>query len=490
MSNFINNLENKVKLSDNTKKALLLGTVFLIIFVLTLHSLVDYDFWFHYDCGRYIAINHNIPDTAISSWYGIENNLPWISHEWAFGLLCYYIANIVGLKGLPFIASLAMSSLVTFIAYKNIKRSIKHPMITVVMTVFLSLSLIGATVVRPHILLYVFTVALYLILERELNSPSNKIYWLIPLTILWVNLHGGSFILLFFFAGLFFFLDAIKFRMGRIKFKGADKKTTIKRFIVLVVSLACVALNAHGLEMYSYPFSNMGDTVMLETIVEWQPLNLGSFQLVFLILPIIYFAMVVSRDEDIDGYSFIFMLALTAMSLKSVRFAVQLNLITVYLLAKNIRVKDKHATFSYIVTLPVIIVALFGYLSGNVQKVANEPFDKTSLPSDIVIEAVRNDKADRLYNHYNVGGYLTYLEIPVFIDGRADIYSKHNTLDFKKMSDCEYGFEDTLNKYDFDGFLVYKAEKLADYLSKNDNYELKVEDDVFAYYVKGLPNNG
>ena len=43
-----------------------------------------------------------------------------------------------------------------------------------------------------------------------------------------------------------------------------------------------------------------------------------------------------------------------------------------------------------------------------------------------VIKIIKKEKPNRLFNMYEYGGELIYNDIPVFIDGRADLYSKLN----------------------------------------------------------------
>ncbi|MBR5004885.1 MAG: hypothetical protein IKY14_05445 [Erysipelotrichaceae bacterium] len=113
-----------------------------------------------------------------------------------------------------------------------------------------------------------------------------------------------------------------------------------------------------------------------------------------------------------------------------------------------------------------------------------EPFNANILPSEAVVSAVKELEPDRLYNYYDIGGYLLYEQIPVFIDGRADIYSKYNTMDFTDISEGNYGFEDLLSKYEFDAFLVNRRENLCHYLKdQKDDYKLVIEDDNYALLV-------
>ena len=48
----------------------------------------------------------------------------------------------------------------------------------------------------------------------------------------------------------------------------------------------------------------------------------------------------------------------------------------------------------------------------------------TKTLSNSAISVLKKEEPKRLFNYYDYGAYLIYKDIPVFIDGRADLYSK------------------------------------------------------------------
>ena len=466
------------------QKAILLLVCFLSVFGFVTHTMIDYDFWFHYDCGRYIVENHEIPRTAIGSWYGIANNLQWISHEWLFGLIIYYIAEIFGLSFLPIFSGVWMAALVTFVFSTNIDNLRHAPLKTALLALYTGIIFMGATVARPQLILYTFTVILFMLLDGQRKKTDWKIWLLVPLTVAWVNLHGGSYILLFVFYALMFIMDLFEGRVGRLEFNRPSKKILLTRLAVLVVSAAVVSINAHGLEMYKYPFTNMADSVMLSTITEWMPLNVASINAVFLVIPVLYFYSVFQSKDDVDPFELFYVLAFLFLGFKSVRFLIQLNLICLLCLPRHVAFKESGVSKTYKYVLPLVMLLLTVTSTKSIKGAIAEPFNAYILPSEAVVSAVKELEPDRLYNYYDIGGYLLYEQIPVFIDGRADIYSKYNTMDFTNISEANYGFESLLDKYDFDAFLVNRAENLCLYLEERaDEYKLVLDDDIYALFV-------
>ena len=51
-----------------------------------------------------------------------------------------------------------------------------------------------------------------------------------------------------------------------------------------------------------------------------------------------------------------------------------------------------------------------------------------------IVDIIKKENPERLFNMYDDGGDLIYNDIKVFIDGRADLYSKYNYKDYLNMS--------------------------------------------------------
>ena len=77
---------------------------------------------------------------------------------------------------------------------------------------------------------------------------------------------------------------------------------------------------------------------------------------------------------------------------------------------------------------------------------------------------------------YDYGGELVYHDIPVFIDGRADLYSPYNYKDYLALSKLERDPKRLIEKYDFDYFLVDSTYPINIYLKYQKEYEVIYQD--------------
>ena len=88
----------------------------------------------------------------------------------------------------------------------------------------------------------------------------------------------------------------------------------------------------------------------------------------------------------------------------------------------------------------------------------------------------KKENPKRLLNYYDYGGYLVYKNIPVFIDGRADLYSEYNFEDYLDISNTSYKFTKYLKKYNFDYILMPKKRGITTYLSESNDYNVIYSD--------------
>ena len=211
-------------------------------------------------------------------------------------------------------------------------------------------------------------------------------------------------------------------------------------------------------------------------------------------IPIMLFTTTKRKIDFIDltlGVAFIYLTS------KSVRFSILLYIVSTFFIFKYmehlkfelksnklIKIIDKIKVFSYKLILAfsfaiIIIIPLIVITSNVPGKLFKAPI------SDEIIEYIKEAKPERLYNSYNAGGYLIYNDIPVFVDGRADMYSAGgNIQDAINLSSMLCNPEEIINKYKFDLFLIYKGSPLDYYFNTADNYISINEDDTFIIYKK------
>ncbi len=213
------------------------------------------------DLGRYLENGKVIwqnPQLLYTNFYSYtETNFPFINHHWLTGLVFYGIYLLGGFKLLSLFNILLALSTFTLVFYLAIKKSNFYLSGFLALPVIFLLS--QRVSIRPEAFSYLFIILTYLIIERvSHNRNYRSLNWLIPLFILWVNLHIYFFIglALLFFKALAEFLPPL-FR-HRIKFKNRwleswrSASPWIRNFILLT---ALCLINPNTWRGLLYPFN-------------------------------------------------------------------------------------------------------------------------------------------------------------------------------------------------------------------------------------------
>ena len=95
----------------------------------------------------------------------------------------------------------------------------------------------------------------------------------------------------------------------------------------------------------------------------------------------------------------------------------------------------------------------------------------------------------KIYNHFNFGGYLEFLGIPVFLDSRAEMYAKEfndTTIleDWCSITSGDESYKKIFDKYGITHALIYKAELIYNYIKDDTEWKILYQDDVFVLYER------
>lgn len=460
-------------------KILLLVTVIISALLVTSNFVFESDYFWHIKAGELMFKNGPMTHDVFS-WF--LNGRYWMSHEWLFEVLLYLFKMMFGNYHLliyPFITILGVLLLIYIPNRDNFSKNIFYSLIYIV---FLIVMLSGGVQARPHLLSFIFiTSTIYFLYDLYKNENSKKIYFLPLITIIWANAHGGSSNLSYILCLIFFVCGLFKFKFKKIE---ADKFTKRQLFTYLIISLLCIGaicINIHGVKMLIYPYSNMTDTLMLTYINEWQPTSLSNpvHYIYYIYLIFIIMTMLLS-DKKIKLLDFVLLGFVTYLGLKSIRFWVYSPIIMSYIIFDYIG-EQKASIFS----LSVFSGLVLGCFVLSIINITRIDLNKKNVYlNKEIIDIVKKENPKRLFNMYDYGGELIYNDIKVFVDGRADLYSKYNYNDYINISTGKNDYVPLIDVYGFDYFLISKSYPIYTYIKYNNNYEVIYENKDIILYKK------
>lgn len=462
----------------NKKKWIIPLFIVAVVFLLMLTFRYGNDYYWHLKAGEYMVKNHIVLKTDVFSWYLPAFHPVWISHEWLFEIFLYLSTILFG-KYAAVTITFSFVATLFFILYFTNREGFRKNIYFTVLWLMAGAVLSMNTLPRPFLISNIFlAITLFLLYDLRKNENSNKIYFLPFVAMLWANFHGGSSNLSYILVFIFYFCGLFDFEFGKISSRMLHKTQSKKYLVVFILIIFAICINPHGVSMLLYPYQNMHNAFMLETIGEWQPTNFNnSASLMYIFLLVIFLIPLLKGRKKISLVDCMVVLMFVFLGFKSIRFWPLSYIALTYVVFTYVtKQKEQKVLLDYTLMISAyIIIASSCFLFH---------LPKQELIDEKFIQLLKAEQPQRLYNFYDYGGYLIYRDIPVFMDGRADLYSKYNYHDYYNLSLLRGPYESILSKYDFDYFLLDKGYPLAYYLSTHDDYELLLEKENIVLYKK------
>jgi hypothetical protein len=451
------------------KKNKLFITLFIFVISFSLFLLlffrIDYDYFWHIKAGEYM-FNNGILRYDVFSWF--TSSKYWMSHEWLFEIIIYCLKLVFGDYHVIVYTFITLTILLLIFLFSNKRNFLKNIPYTLIYFLFFFILIINYLQCRPHLVSFsLLALTIYFLYDLYLNENSRKIYFLPIITIFWANVHGGSSNLPYLMCLIFIIGGLFSFKFTKIEAKRFTKKQFSKYLIVMFLCMISVCINIHGFKMFIYPYENMADSVMLSNISEWRSTSLNELlhYEYYIFLLFLIFTMLFS-NKKIQFIDLILLGFVTYLGLKSIRFWIYTYIVMTYVIFNYVKAKKlDNNTIQGIGIFSLFLIVMF---ICNIGEITNIKFS-TNISEELV-SVLKSENPSRLFNMYDYGGELIYNDIPVFIDGRADLYTKYNYKDYLNISNLNGDYVKLIEKYNFDYFLVDKDYSINTYLKYNDQY--------------------
>lgn len=460
----------KVKQFMKKHKSCLLFLFFIFAFSCFMINFfhVDSDYFWHIKAGEKMVSSHSILKHDVFSWY--LKGKYWMSHEWLFEVIIYLLKCFFPHIYLIIYSFISIFLLFCILFFTNQKKYLKNIPFSLCW-LFLFTIFAGFIQGRPHLFSFVFfACTIWLLYDLYYHEDSKKIFFLPLITIFWANFHGGSSNLSYLFCLCFLVVGLFSFSTSKMVSVKISKKQIFRYFVVMIFCMIATCVNPHGVKMFFYPYQNIFNTLMLNHIAEWQPTVLSNpVHYVYFSFLLFVFLIFLFSKRKIQFLDFVLFLIGCYLGLKSIRFWIYVYFICTYFIFDYIdsRKYDKGTFFLlFFLSMGLIFCTVF-----NGKKILKEI--SHCFIDDQVISILQKEQPKRLYNFYDYGGYLIYCNIPVFVDGRADLYSSYNYKDYLDLFALNGKYEEILQKYQFDYFLVPRDFPITYYLETHQSdYQL------------------
>jgi len=468
----------------------------------------DGDTGWHIRTGELILQHHSVPTRDPFS-YTVPGK-PWYAWEWLADIIFAGVHRLAGLKGVVlFSATAACLSVVILFRHMIWRGAGVH--VALFVGILAADALRIHFLARPHIFTTLLTAVTLWMLDRDSSNPCRAVWALIPIAILWTNLHGGFLVL----------ITAVTFYAAGALIRGETARAL--RYGILAASCSAATLiNPYGWNLHAHIWSYLRSDWLITSIDEFQsPAFRGEAMAKFEVLLFLGLVCVLDLIRR-KRYETVFLILFWAHSaLTSVRhvtifviaaapaIALQLSNAWERWVAPAARasiagtLRDLvHDMRPYATRTSIWIpafVALLAFSRWGVQYPAEFPsanFPAALFARNAGLLAAPGNENSRILSPDSWGGYLIYKLYPgrrVFIDGRSDYYGPAVLRDYACLRAACETWQDLADQYGFQFALIPPDWALSRALRQSNQWVLRDHDEVallFERHRAGGPRTG
>ncbi len=460
--------------------------VYLLLMALGGRLLADPDTYWHIALGRLILEHRAVVTTDPFS--ETMRGTHWVAPEWLSQVI-YAIAY--GRGGWTAVA--ALTAVAVAAAFGQLARYLLkywQPVPTMIA------ALVGLVLTSPHILARPHVLALPLMvtwiaeLIRSLDARREPPWWLLPLMTLWANLHG-SFIFGLAMIGLMA-SEAIWVAPASQRLR-AGKRWAV--FGMLALGAAC--LNPYGPEIILAAFRTLALGPALSIIIEWRPQDFSKLSF-YEIIVLAGFGVALLRGVRLPPFRIVMLLTILHLSLSQSRHADLLGMLAPIFLARALA--EQFSAIAVNNGLPQLrarpwfpatsSVLLAAAITGAIAARNNIAPAANITPAHAVNALAAS--GGPILNDYGFGGYLDFVGIAPFVDGRTELYGAAFMLRYQRAVSLDDlpGFLRLLDEYHIRTTLLTPTTPAVALLDRLPGWRRVYADDIAVVHTRGAPAHG
>ncbi|MGB9605655.1 MAG: hypothetical protein ACP5U2_05455 [Bryobacteraceae bacterium] len=468
--------------------------------------LADGDTGWHIRTGEYVLATGSWPRHDLFSFS--KPGQPWFAWEWLSDVILALAHRAAGLGGVVVAAACA----IVLAALVLVRRMINQGANAFVAMIVLMLALGAASIhflARPHVFTLLLWSLAWAMIERDRERRGAGIWWLVPLTVIWVNAHGGFVALL---ASLALLAAGVALEAwlagGRWP---EDFRPALRYGVLLGACTAASLINPYGWRLHAHIASYLRSDWIRNVVDEFQsPKFRSEYSLYFeLILFVALMAVpsLLARQRVAEALLGVFWAHAALVSARHVP-------LFVFLVAPQAAswlsaLWERASTALGARSVPAILGQVsadlgpgFARLSawavlGPALVVAATPeahwprdFPAAKFPVAIVERHKDRLAGSRVFTSDQWADYLIYRFYPtqrVYFDGRSDFYGPDLGNEYLKIVQGKGDWRERLARWDFRFALVPTDWPLAALLESSTDWEL-VEKSRHALLFRRMPD--
>ena len=464
--------------------------------------LLDGDCGWHIRTGETILNTHAVP--YVDPYSFTKGGQPWFAWEWLSDVLFAVLFQWAGLKGVVLAAGVVIATFATVLL-----RRIFAQGVNLFVALLVGLLAVGSASIhylaRPHIFTLLFLSIGLWMLEEDRRRTHWRTWLLVPLMILWTNMHGG-FIAFILCVGALAVGSAVETWLGT----GPGWAATRRYAALTVACTLATVVNPYGIQLHVHIAQYLRSDWIRNVIQEFQSPSFRSENLMqfeaLLFLGLIVAALRLRERRVTEA---LWIVGFAHLALGSVRHVPLFVSVTAPIIALEVSRwwstwtssqsrqsvlsiveqmgRDLAPGFQRNTVLPVLVVVGFAFMGERMNWPTD--FPDINFPTKMVRKHPELLIDHRLFTNDQWGDYLIFNnpQRKVFIDGRSDFYGADLGNEYLDVMNARWPWRKVLDKYQIDVVLSPVEWPLASVLKQDQEWHLVADDGQSVLFTRPRP---
>jgi hypothetical protein len=478
--------------------------------------LADGDAGWHIRTGQYILDHHSVPHQDLYSFS--KPGVAWYAWEWGSDVFYGLLYRLAGLKGVVLAAGALIAAFATTLVRRMIWRGVH---LFAAMGVAL-LSVGSASIhflARPHVFTLLLLSLTMWMLEADRSRPSRRIWLLVPITLVWTNLHGG-FLALIAVLGLAAMGAAVEAGVAAWKSGGPWKSAqwgSALRYLGLAGACMAVSLvNPYGFRLHQHMLEYLRSDWIKTVIQEFQSPsfraeNMMQFE-VLLMAGLIAAGALLRAGRVVEALWIVYFGHMALSSQRHVPIYVTVaGPVIAWQLSEwwkgatagapkkslpgilNQMAADSAAGFKRTSILPAVVLTALACIGAPIPW--PQDFPALLFPTAMVHKHAEEILNARVLTTDQWADYLIFTDPrqKVFVDGRSDFYGPEIGNEYIRLTYGQWDWEQLLAKYRFDLALLPTDLAVVQLLKARPDWRVEEDDGKQILLVRqatSVPSTG
>ncbi len=374
----------------------------------------DGDTYWHLTAGAWMLKHHAVLNADVFSF--TVAGQPWHTQEWLSEVLMALAFRNGAWNGLHLLFGAAMG--VTAILVAGAVRARTDFVPALLISVMGLACILGSLLARPHMLALPLVALWTMGLLQARGENRSPGWWLLGVLVLWANLHGSFAFGLALACG--FAVEAVI----------ADRAALKEWSKFLVAATLSALVTPHGLNGLLFPFQLLllGS---IHNIGEWARTDLihpGPFVIALLVLV----GAVVTKRLKLPWMRALMLAGLSFLALAHVRHQMLFGIVGALLVADALGSQQAGGKAAPRWLAPLAAGLLVVMIAARFAFPATRGDD--AVTPRTALAQVRFDLRDQpVFNAYDFGGYLIFMGVLDYVDGRTDMYGDNFLAEYDRL---------------------------------------------------------